>query len=208
MSRECSGELCEINLRFARLHRHLCHQVTQLTDVSGPSVRKKCRDRLVRETFSWRLQVQEMFSQGNNILGPLAQRRNPELELTEAMKEVLAESSLPYGSFQILVGCGNDANVNLDLAVSTETIERLTVEHAQKFHLRLQLQFADFVQKKCSLVRQFEQSGLGAVGPAEGPFFIAEEFTFNQIFRKRGAIDVDPWAIAAVRRFVDRARDQ
>ena len=187
-----------------RLHRHLGHQVAQFANVARPRVREQRRNGLRRKILARSLQAQEMFRQRNNILRPLAQRRHAQLELAEAMKQILAEAAVLHCGFQILVGRGDDAHVNFDLAVPAQTVERLTVEHAQQFDLSLQLQFADFVEEQRSLVGQFEQPGLGRIGAAESAFFISEEFALDEILGKRRAVDVDPRPAAAMRRLVNR----
>ncbi len=149
-----------------------------------------------------------MFSQGNDVFRTLAQRRNAELELAEAMKKILAKAAFFDRSFEILIGGGDDADIDFDFAVAAETVERLAIQHAQKLDLSLQLQFADFVEKKSTFVGQFEEARFRNIGAAEGAFFVSEEFALHQILGKRGAVDVDPGTAAAMGRLVNRARDQ
>ena len=149
-----------------------------------------------------------MFGERNDIFGTLAQRRNAKLKLSETMKEILAEAAFAHRGFEILVGGGNDADIHLDLAMPAETVEGLAIEHAQQLDLRLQLQFADFVEEERALVGQFEESGLGSVSAAERAFFVSEQFALHQIFGKRGAVDVDPRTAAAMRRLMNRASDE
>ncbi len=110
--------------------------------------------------------------------------------------------------FEILVGGRDNADIDFDLAVAAQTVEGLAIQHAQQFHLSLQLQFADFVEEQRALVGQFKQTGLGGIGAAEGAFFVSEEFAFHEVFGQRGAVDIDPGTAAAVGRLVDRAGDQ
>ena len=149
-----------------------------------------------------------MFGEGNDVLGALPEWRNAELNLTETVKEILAEPAFFDRGFEILVGGSDNADIDLDLAVAAEAVERLAVEHAQQFHLRLQLQFADFVEEKRAPVGHFEQALFGGVGAAEGTFLVSEEFALDEILRKRSAVDVDPRSDASVRRLVNGARDQ
>ena len=135
-----------------------------------------------------------MFGEGNNVLRSLAQRWNTELELSEAMEKILTEAAVLDRSFEVLVGGGDDADVNFNLAVAAETVERLTVEYAQQLDLSLQLQLADFVKEKCALVGKFKETGLGGIGAAEGAFFVSEEFAFDEVLGKGCAIDIDPRA--------------
>src|SRR5690348_18046466 len=130
-----------------------------------------------------------MFGKGDNILRPLAQRRHAKLKLTETMEQVLAEAAVFDRGFEILVRGSHDAHVNFDLAMAAEPVKRLAVEHTQQLYLRLQLQFADFIEEKRALVGEFEQSRLRGVGATEGTFLISEEFALHQILGKGCAVD-------------------
>src|ERR1700722_20943467 len=94
------------------------------------------------------LQPEEVCGQGNDVFGALAQRGNAKLELAETVKKILAESACFDHGFEILIGGRDNADIDMDLAVAAETVEGLAVEHAQKFYLRLQLQFANFIKEK------------------------------------------------------------
>src|SRR3954454_25300461 len=122
-----------------------------------------------------------MLGKGHRVLRPLAQRRNSQLKLAEAMKEPLAEPSFSYSCLKVLVRGGNDADVNLDLAMSTEPAKRLPIQHAQQFHLPLQLQFADLVQKERSPVGEFKEPRFRRIGAAEGAFLVSEKFALYQV---------------------------
>src|ERR1700722_754463 len=202
------GHFGEVHFRGERFHGNLGDEIAKFANVAGPGMREQRRDGLAGKVFAGSFEAQEMLGQRHNILGTLAQRWHTELQLAQAMEKILAEAAIAHGAFEILVGGGDDAYVDFYLAMSAETVEGLTVEHAQQLDLRLQLQFADFVEEQRAAVREFEQAGLGRVGAAEGSFFVSEEFALHQIFRKRGAVDVNPGAAAAMRRLVDAAGDQ
>ena len=89
-----------------------------------------------------------------------------------------------------------------------QAIKRLSIKHAQQLHLSLQLQFPDFVEEKRASIGQLEQARLGCVGAAERALFVAEQFALHQVFRKGGAVDVDPRTAAAMGRLMDGPRDQ
>src|ERR1035438_9712010 len=125
------------------------------------------------------------------ICGVQRGRRSVIRKLPEAVEEILAEAAFLDRGFEILVGGGDNANIDVDLAVAAETVEGLAIEHAQQLHLSLQLQFPDFVEEKSALVGQFEKAGFGSIGATEGALFIPEEFAFHQVLGKRGAVNVD-----------------
>src|SRR5579864_5609163 len=139
-----------------------------------------------------------MLGESDYIFGSLTQRRNPQLKLAETVKQILAEAALAHRGLKVLVGCGDNPDVNLDLAMSTQPVERLSIEDAQQLHLCLQLQFPDLVEEKRASIGKLEQARLRCVGAAERAFFVSEQLALHQVFRKRGAIDVNPRTAAAV----------
>ena len=72
-----------------------------------------------------------MFGEGNDVLGALPQWRNAELNLTETVKKILAEAAVFDRCFEILVGGSDNADIDLDLTVAAEAVERLAIEYAQ-----------------------------------------------------------------------------
>ncbi len=124
------------------------------------------------------------------------------------MKEILAEAAILDRSFEVLIGGGDNADVDFNFAVAAETIEGLAVEHTQQLDLSLRLQFADLVEEERALVGEFEEPGLGGIGAAERAFFVSEEFALDQVFGKRGAVDVNPGAAAAMGRLMNGAGDE
>jgi hypothetical protein len=47
--------------------------------------------------------------------------------------------------------------------------------------LQFGFELAYFIQKQCAFMGQFEETRFRAVGAAECPFLVAEEFAFNQV---------------------------
>ena len=99
------------------------------------------------------------------------------------MIEIIPEGSATHALFQIPIGGGNDANVYRNLSQSAEAIIRSAVEHAQQFDLGLRFQLTDFIEKQGTCIRQFEEAGFGNICAAERAFFVAEEFTLNEVLR-------------------------
>src|ERR1700722_12368087 len=171
-------------------------------------MREQSRYRCRHKIFRWSLETKKMFGKGNDIFGTLAQRWNAKLKLAKTVKKVAAETAGIDRGFKILIGGGYNAHVDLDFAMSAQTVEGLAIEHAQEFDLHLQWQFADFIKEQRALVCELKQAGLGRIGAAESAFFVAKQFALDEVFRERGAVDINPRAASAMRRFMDRASDQ
>src|SRR5205085_11924813 len=81
---------------------------------------------------------------------------------------LLSCSFFPYTtlfrSFEIFVRRGDDAHVDLNRLLSADALERLLLQHAQHFGLRLQTHVADLIEEQRA-----------AVGELELPFAIVED---------------------------------
>ena len=148
-----------------------------------------------------------MTRQSGNIFGTLAQWRNPQLELAQAVEKIFAETAFFHRQFQILIGGGDHAHVDGNFPMSTQTVIRSAVQNAQQFHLDLRLQFANFVEKNRALVGQFKQTGLRGIGATEGSLLIAEQFALHQMFGQGGAVDIHQCIFVPIRGSVDGARN-
>jgi hypothetical protein len=115
-----------------------------------------------------------MLGQGNDILGALAQGGHAQLKLAKPMEKILAKAAGGNGRIEILIGGGNDTDIDLNLAVTAEPVERISIQDTQELDLSLQLQFADFIEEERTLVGKFEQAGLGRIGARKRAFFVAE----------------------------------
>src|SRR5271167_5029371 len=88
-----------------------------------------------------------------------------------------------------------------------ETLEFAILEDTQQLDLNGRWHIADFVQKERAAVRQFEFSRLAGDRTGKGPFFVAEQFAFKEIFRDSRAVDLQEWAGGTIGMFVNGARD-
>src|ERR1700690_721580 len=196
------------DLAVGRGHFQLGNGVAQFANVAGPGVRLQRGDRVRGKVLVGCLQREEILRQGCNVFGALAQRRHPQLELTQAVEQVLAEPAFLYRQLKILVRGRHHAHVDGDFAMSTQPVIGRTVKHTQQLHLNLSLELANFVKEDGALVGQFKQSGLGGISAAERAFLVTKQFTFDQVLGQSGAIDVDQRLRVPIRGFVDGASDQ
>src|SRR5208337_4863751 len=71
------------------------------------------------------------------------------------------------------------------------------LNETQKLGLERGTQIGDFVEKDGAAVRRLQAARLIFDGPGKRAFYMAEEFTFEQLVRERGAVDNDKGAFAA-----------
>src|SRR5262245_29530531 len=101
-----------------------------------------------------------MRNQKRDVLRTASQRRQVHGDHVQAIEQILAELSFAGEDFQIDVGGGDHANVNLDLLDAAEVHELPVLEHAKDFGLGLQAHGADFIEENCAAVGDFEQAFL------------------------------------------------
>jgi hypothetical protein len=70
------------------------------------------------------------------------------------------------------VGRGNDADINLCSAYNSELLDFSLLDEPQQFNLKLQGQFADFVQEERTSIRQFDSATLIRQRSCERSFYV------------------------------------
>ena len=64
-----------------------------------------------------------MFCQWHDVLGAITQWRHRDRKNMEAIKQVFAQRAVRYCTFQVAIGCGDQANVAFLLGVRADTHE-------------------------------------------------------------------------------------
>ncbi len=132
-----------------------------------------------------------MLNQVRDILAPLAQRRNANLDHLDAEVQVLAKLALGDHRFEVLVGRRDDPDVGGERLIAADPLELLLLQHAQELGLGLHIHVADFVEEQGAAVRGLEFSFAACNRPGEGTLLMPEQFALDQLARERGAIDRD-----------------
>src|SRR3989338_8193188 len=115
-----------------------------------------------------------MLGKFSNVFSSPSQRGDVYGDHIEPIKEILSKISISDLRVQVLVGCGNDANVNLYRGVSTHSLNLTFLKRAQYLGLHLGVHVPNLIQEKRSFVSQFKFSQLLIVRACKGPFFMAE----------------------------------
>src|SRR5208283_5440053 len=132
-----------------------------------------------------------MLGQPGNVSAALAQGRNHDGDDVDPIKQVLTKPAFLHLGFQIVVGSGNEAKINLLGGSSPQALHRLLLKSAQQFALQAKVEGRNLVKKQGAGVCQLNQAWLGGVGAGEGAFFISEKLRFNQALRESGAVQAD-----------------
>ena len=84
---------------------------------------------------------------------------------------------------------GNHTAVDRDGLPAADAFDHLFLQKSEEFNLGFGRQISDFVEKEGSPVRAFQPAVPSNRRSSEGAFLAAKEFTFQQGFRYRRAVD-------------------
>src|SRR5258708_5960253 len=200
--------------RVARRHdEQALDSVSQLAHVPLPArllhQLERRRGKALRPPVAFPAEeIDEMTHQRRDVLAAIAQRRHADRDDAQTEIEILAEGAALDLRLEVLVGRGNHADVDLDRARRSETLDLPFLQHPEDFGLRLRAHIADFVEEDGAAVRLLELADLLLGGPGERAFLVAEELRLDQLLRDGGAIDLDESVAAAQAVAVDGAPDE
>src|SRR6266699_2008503 len=152
--------------------------------------------------------VRGVLDEQRQVLDPLAQRREHDRDDVQAVVEVLAEAPRLHLGLEVLVGGGEDADVDLERAVAAHPLELALLEHAQDLRLRLERHVADLVEEERAAVSDLELPLARRDRPREGALLVAEELALDQLARERSAVHLDERLRAPRPVVVERVGDQ
>mmetsp|Transcript_26316 Transcript_26316/g.62491 ORF Transcript_26316/g.62491 Transcript_26316/m.62491 type:complete len:373 (-) Transcript_26316:724-1842(-) len=140
--------------------------------------------------------AREGVRQQHGVAQALAQRRNLDNDLGEAVVQVFAEAAVCDAGLQVLVGGPNDAHIDRDFLTPTDALDDPLLQEAQQLGLQRHRQIADLVEHQRATVRSLDLAERRLVGPREGALFVAKQLAFQQGLGDGGAVDRDKPALA------------
>ena len=149
----------------------------------------------------------EQAKQGLDVLGSIAQRRDPQADHVQAVEQVFAERPILDGLFEGHARRRDHPHVDGDFTQTAHRAHLALLEHAQGARLGLGRHVAHLVEEECAFVGVTKQAGPRPLGPRVGAVHVPEQLGFDQGFGDRPAIHGNE-AASATRALVDRARDQ
>src|SRR5581483_2508507 len=192
-------------------HHDALDGVLELADVARPVIVDEGAQGLGRDVDGapvLRVELlEEEVDERRNLVTPLAQRRNADLDDVEPVIEVLAELVGTHGSLEIAIGGGNEPHIRIDDLLATDARELPVLEHVKELRLQPERHLADLVEEERALIGRLELAGLLPVRSREGAFLMAEELGLEQLPRQRRAVDLQELLPGSRRRLVDGAGD-
>ena len=146
-----------------------------------------------------RILLQEVPHQGPHVLGPLAQGRDGDRGHVQPVIEVAPKRPRFHAFGQVLVGGGDDADIDLARTGTADAHDLSVLEHAQQAGLHGQGKLADLVEEHGPPVGQFEIPRLALARRAgEGAGHVAEHLGFGQGLGDAAAIHLEKDLVLAV----------
>ena len=117
---------------------------------------------------------QEVGDEQRDILEPLTQGRQVDLDHIESVEEVFAEPILLDLLLQALVRGGHHANIHLQALMTADPFESLLLEDPEQLGLHRLRNVADLVQEDRPLVGQLEPALAAGIGRGKRSLLVAE----------------------------------
>ena len=149
-----------------------------------------------------------MVDEQKDVLAPLTQGRQLDLDGIETEEEILPEQALVGEPIRRQVGRGDDPDVDRHRLVGADGNHLALLERGQQFGLEVERQIADLIEEQGAAVRRLQPADAIAARIGEGALHMAEQFRFEEIFGDRAEIDRDEHPVGAPRTSVKLARDQ
>ena len=149
-----------------------------------------------------------MANEVGNVRRALAQGRHPQRHHIQAVIQVLAKQPLLDQAAQVVVGCGDNANVGLDRRTAADGRVLTLLKHTKQAGLRFEGHVADLIEKQGAVLGLLESPRMTGAGTGESTFFVTEKFALDQLLRDRRHVDRDEGAVAAFAKIMERTSDQ
>ena len=147
-----------------------------------------------------------MHGQQDNILLPVAKRRDVDEELIQSMVEVGPERAGAHGFTKIDVGRRHNTDVQRNAPGTTHRLDLSLLNDPKQLRLNTRGEITDFIQENGPSVGCFELAYSAFSGAREGPLLVAEEFALHQCLRQRRTIHSNKGLRTPVAVLVDDSR--
>ena len=156
--------------------------VSELADVArkaalGELGERGRREALARGVFTHT--GEEVLGELGDVLLAITKRRDCQWENSQAVEKVETEAAFGCVLFQMLVGGGDDADVDVEDFVVADALELAAIEEAEELGLEREGHFADLVEEQGSAVGGFNTAYPRLDGSSEGSAGVAKQFSFE-----------------------------
>ena len=152
--------------------------------------------------------VEEVPRQRRDVVDARPQRRQAQRYDVQPVEQVLAKPPGVDQAAQVLVGCGDDADVGTLDPRAADRGEVARLEDAEQPRLRVERHVTDLVEEQRAPLRLLEPPRRARRSSGEGTALVPEQFGLDQLARDRRHVDRNERCPPARPHVVDRARDQ
>ena len=135
------------------------------------------------------LLAQKTQQQPADVVAPLAQRRQLELETRQPVKKRRLEPARGDRLFEGGIGSGDQPHIDPPPLIGSHRLDFTLLEGPQQVRLQLDARLADFVEEKGASAGPRKKSFARAVGSGIGPFDRTKQFGRGQAGRHRREVD-------------------
>src|SRR5882724_3644345 len=132
-----------------------------------------------------------------NIACSFAKRRKQDRKNVQPIIQVHAEPPFGYHLLKILICRGNYPHIDSSRLRTTESFELLLLNHAQELGLKLDRQFANFVEEKRTAISGLKATYSMCQGSSKGASLMSKEFALDQRGGNGRAVDCYKTLLAA-----------
>src|SRR2546426_2151354 len=177
-------------------------RVAQLANVSRPGAGEQglmgvTRDARRRPAHGRPNLLQESLGQGKDVLAPLAERRQRDLEDAKPVVKVLAEIASGQRRLQIAIRGRHDAQVGLERTGPPQPLKFALLEDAQEFGLDGRTHLPHLIEEQNAPGGLLDPARVGRRRSRECPLLVAEELRLEERLRRGGAVGRHEGAVGA-----------
>ena len=132
-----------------------------------------------------------------DVILTFAQGRNGQRYGTDSEVEIAAKGLRLDQMPQVLMGGGNQANVNETIADVPHASKLFLFQNLEQFGLNVRINVANFVEKHGAPMGDLEQPGLDVDRPGERSFLMAKQLGFEELSSQSSAVEVDERFLSA-----------
>ena len=129
------------------------HGVLELAHVAPPSMAPKLLARRVRErqrryAIGVGIFGGEVLGQELDVLGPVSQGRNLDVDHVEPVEQILPHGAIADGLLEVAVGGGDQPDVHFDRLGAADPVDLAFLDDPQKLGLEMRVHLADLIEKQ------------------------------------------------------------